>query len=202
MSGKKTYCFDIDGTICTNTNGEYRNAQPIHERIQLINKLFLEGNTIKLLTARGSSTGINWRQLTESQLKTWNVNYHSLDFGKIDADIFVDDKAYNADNFFKSPIVDQINEHIEALIETLNEETINTIKIVGEYISKAFLNKGKVLLAGNGGSFSDCLHMSAELTGRFLKERDSYPSIVLGANGSSITAISNDYGYEFCFSRN
>ena len=96
----KIYAFDIDGTICTNTYGNYEKATPYFERINLINKLYNEGNFIKLLTARGSSTGINWREFTEKQLRSWKLNYHSLDFGKIDADIFIDDKGYNSENFF------------------------------------------------------------------------------------------------------
>lgn len=201
MLQKKTYCFDIDGTLCTNTFGDYKNAKPIKERIELINKLFFEGNRIKLLTARGSSTGVDWRELTELQLKTWKVNYHSLDFGKIDADIFIDDKAYNSNYFFNIYSEIHVNNHIEVLVKTLNEEARQKIKFASNLISKAFQKKRKVLLAGNGGSFSDCLHMSSELTGRFLKQRDSYPSIVLGSNGSSMSAIANDFGFEFSFSR-
>ena len=42
----KTYVFDIDGTICTNTNGNYEEAKPFKERIQFINSLVDEGNKI------------------------------------------------------------------------------------------------------------------------------------------------------------
>ena len=68
------YCFDIDGTICTNTFGEYEKAKPYEERIRLINKLYEEGNIIKLFTARGSTTKINWRSFTETQLEDWGVS--------------------------------------------------------------------------------------------------------------------------------
>ena len=64
----KTYVFDIDGTICTNTYGNYEEAKPYEERIQFVNKLFNEGNKIKYFTARGSSTGINWCAITKKQL--------------------------------------------------------------------------------------------------------------------------------------
>ncbi len=66
---------------------------------------------------------------------------------------------------------------------------------------KAFKNDNKIILIGNGGSFSIAQHISAEFTGRFLSERKSLPSIVLGSNPSSLTAISNDYGYENSFCR-
>ena len=78
---------------------------------------------------------------------------------------------------------------------------MNSIKLISEKIAQSFNKNGKVILAGNGGSFSDCLHMSAELTGRFKLDRSPFPSIVLGSNGSSLTAISNDYSYSSCFAR-
>ena len=43
---------------------------------------------------------IDWRDLTEHQLKLWGVNYTELILGKPDADIFIDDKAQNAENWF------------------------------------------------------------------------------------------------------
>ena len=48
----KTYVFDIDGTICTNSQGVYTNAKPILDRIAIVNKLYDEGNYIKLFTSR------------------------------------------------------------------------------------------------------------------------------------------------------
>lgn len=60
---------------------------------------------------------------------------------------------------------------------------------------------GKVIFAGNGGSFSDAQHISAEFTSKLNQDRDPIPSIVLGANSSSISAIGNDYGYQYVFSR-
>ena len=47
------YVFDIDGTICTNTAGEYENAKPFRDRIVKINKLYDDGNVIIFQTARG-----------------------------------------------------------------------------------------------------------------------------------------------------
>ena len=55
---------------------------------------------------------------------------------------------------------------------------------------------GKIIFFGNGGSFSDAQHLSAELTGRYAFDRDPLASIVLGANSSSMSAIGNDYGYD------
>jgi hypothetical protein len=94
------YCFDLDGTLCTNTNGDYENAKPFYNRIERVNNLYND-NTIIINTARGSKTGINWFDLTESQLKKWGVKYHKLFVGKkIEADIFIDDKAVSDKDFF------------------------------------------------------------------------------------------------------
>jgi hypothetical protein len=98
MTGnRQIYCFDIDGTLCSNTNGDYEQAQPYVGRIAAVNALHAAGHVIKLFTARGSGTGLDWRDLTERQMREWGVQYHVLILGKPEADIFVDDKAFNAD---------------------------------------------------------------------------------------------------------
>lgn len=89
------YCFDLDGTICTQDLDDYSKAEPFYNVINKINKLYDEGNTIIFFTARGTVTGINWREITEQQLKKWDVRYHKLLFGKPAADIYIDDKAIN-----------------------------------------------------------------------------------------------------------
>lgn len=99
-------CFDLDGTLCTNTDGDYEKAQPINERIAIVNKLFEEGNTILIDTARGSTTGKEWAELTKNQLKDWGVKYHTLRVGiKLHADVFVDDKGINDKLFFNNRII-------------------------------------------------------------------------------------------------
>ena len=75
------------------------------------------------------------------------------------------------------------------------------IMIVAKVISEAFTKNNKLLICGNGGSASDAQHFSAELVGRFKKERVSLPAIALNTDTSSITAIANDYDYKRVFSR-
>lgn len=65
----------------------------------------------------------------------------------------------------------------------------------------ALLSGGKIIFAGNGGSFADAQHLSAEFTSRFLFDRAAMPSLALGTNSSAISAIGNDYGYDQVFSR-
>ncbi len=90
------YCFDIDGTICSNADGDYSKAVPFREVIAEVNRLFAQGNRILLYTARGATTRIDWREETERQLKEWNVQYHELVMGKPTADVYIDDKAVNS----------------------------------------------------------------------------------------------------------
>lgn len=96
-----TYCFDLDGTICSHED-DYSKAIPFFQRIIQINKLYEEGNKILIDTARGSETGIDWLDVTERQLKGWGLKFHELRVGKkIVADVYVDDKGINDKLFFK-----------------------------------------------------------------------------------------------------
>lgn len=89
----KTYCFDIDGVIATLTeNNDYSKAKPRLEMIERINRLHEAGHRIILFTARGSATGIDWRLVTEEQMRQWGVRHHKLVFGKPAADFYFDDR--------------------------------------------------------------------------------------------------------------
>jgi hypothetical protein len=92
---------DIDETICIKSPDlRYENAQPIIERIEKLNRLYDEGNTIIYWTARGTITGIDWREVTERQFAEWGVKYQELRFGKPAYDLFIDDKNINSERFF------------------------------------------------------------------------------------------------------
>lgn len=78
---------------------DYSEALPMPNRITHVNKLFEEGNYIKIFTARGSETGIDWRGVTEDQFRAWGLKYHELILGKPAADFYVDDKAINSEDF-------------------------------------------------------------------------------------------------------
>lgn len=93
------YCFDIDETLCRTVGTDYDLAIPIVHRIEKVNGLYASGHTIKLLTARGSKTGIDWRPLTVRQLSDWGVCYHELHMGKPFADFYIDDKAIKDSDF-------------------------------------------------------------------------------------------------------
>ena len=78
MDEKKLIFVDIDGTICTITDGNYKSAEPIEENIEKINNLYNDGNTIVYWTARGAKTGIDWTLVTRDQLRKWGAKHHRL----------------------------------------------------------------------------------------------------------------------------
>ena len=94
------YFVDIDGTICTNTNGKYEKAIPLGANIEKINRLYEEGNKVTYWTARGSTTGLDWTEVTTKQLESWGAKYTELHMWKPDYDLFICDKAINSDRFF------------------------------------------------------------------------------------------------------
>lgn len=103
------YIFDIDGTICTQTEGDYTQAQPKKQRIEKVNKLFDEGHTIIMMTARGMGRSNNntkesyemFFDLTKEQLDSWGVKYHALFLGKPAGDFYIDDKGVKDSDFFE-----------------------------------------------------------------------------------------------------
>lgn len=59
----------------------------------------------------------------------------------------------------------------------------------------------KILICGNGGSAADAQHFSGELINKFLRERHPYAGIALSTDTSVLTAIGNDFGYEWVFEK-
>lgn len=79
-----------------------------------------------------------------------------------------------------------------------HSETI--IKIANAWI-RALADGRKVIFCGNGGSAADSQHLAAELMGRYKIDRNPMPALSLTTDTSALTAIGNDYGYEYVFSR-
>ena len=105
---KMRIIVDIDETICDYGGGdvyaerEYPMAKPIVENIERINELYDQGHKIIYWTARGSISGLDWTDLTLSQLDEWGAKYHEASCGKPHYDLFICDKAINSYNFFKN----------------------------------------------------------------------------------------------------
>lgn len=100
---RKTFCFDIDNTICSTNKANYSKSKPKIKVIKLINDLYDNGHTIKIFIARymgrnddnislANKQGYN---KTFKQLKKWNLKFHKLFISKPSFDVFVDDKSFN-----------------------------------------------------------------------------------------------------------
>ena len=97
----KEIVFDMDGVICTQTGGDYDNATPKNEAIEVINKLYDEGNKIVIYTSRFMGRCNNdvskvykeGYDFTLNQLKSWDVKFHELVMGKPRCNVLVDDRS-------------------------------------------------------------------------------------------------------------
>lgn len=103
-------------------------------------------------------------------------------------------------------VIDIIKAEIQASIDvktTLlsDDDLMQKIFDLAERCTAALREGGKIIFCGNGGSFADAQHLSAEFTSRFLFDRPGLASIALGTNSSAMTAIGNDYGYDKVFAR-
>ena len=99
-------------------------------------------------------------------------------------------------------IKSQIQASIDVKATLLSREPLMVqILNLAEKCTAALRAGGKIIFCGNGGSFADAQHLSAEFTSRFLFDRPGLPSLALGTNSSAMTAIGNDYGYENVFAR-
>ncbi len=98
---RKTICFDVDGCLCSQTDGDYENAVPNQKAIAVVNRLFNKGYKIILHSSRfmgraGGNATEAYKQgydFTREQLKGWGILYHELWLGKPRADIIIDDRA-------------------------------------------------------------------------------------------------------------
>mgnify|MGYP000710257712 CR=1 FL=1 len=82
-----------------------------------------------------------------------------------------------------------------------DEQLMLEIEKIVHAITHAFKQGNAVYFAGNGGSAADAQHLAAEFSGRFYKDRKALPAEALHCNTSYLTAVGNDYGFEFVYSR-
>ena len=99
-------------------------------------------------------------------------------------------------------IRERINDSITLKQSLLNDSALlENISRAADEIVACIRNGGKLILCGNGGSASDALHFAGEIVGRFQKERDAWPAVVLNADVATMTAVANDYSYDDVFAR-
>jgi len=99
-------------------------------------------------------------------------------------------------------VADRIRESV-AVKQALqrNEEFLTLVAEVAQAIVESLRKNGTVFFFGNGGSAADAQHLAAELAGRYLRERQGLAGLALTTNTSCLTAIANDYGYDYVFAR-
>jgi D-sedoheptulose 7-phosphate isomerase len=78
---------------------------------------------------------------------------------------------------------------------------LERIEKVAREAVEVYRRDGKILFAGNGGSAADAQHLAAELSGRFYVNRPPLFAEALHVNSSYVTAVANDFGYDFVFAR-
>ena len=99
--------------------------------------------------------------------------------------------------------IDFLQEAVIAHQTVINqlESIFPVISEVADELRACIARGGKILLMGNGGSAADSQHIAAEIVGRFQKERRGLPAIALTTDTSILTAVGNDYGYDYIFAR-
>ncbi len=83
----------------------------------------------------------------------------------------------------------------------LAESLSATVALAAGALERSLRSGGKVMFCGNGGSAADSQHIAAELSGRFLRDREPFAAMALTVDTSALTAIGNDYGYRHVFER-
>src|SRR5687768_6749208 len=104
-----------------------------------------------------------------------------------------------------SPITEMIRAELAEAQNVLNlflndAANLDRIEAAAKLMAGSVKNEGKILSCGNGGSMCDAMHFAEELTGRYRNDRPAIPAIAI-ADASHMSCVSNDYGYEFVFSR-
>ena len=95
----------------------------------------------------------------------------------------------------------ELTEAADTLSRFLQDDAnIEAIQKAAVLLADSFKAGGKVLSCGNGGSHCDAMHFAEELTGRYRENRPGYPAIAI-SDVSHISCVSNDFGYEYVFSR-
>ncbi|WP_026629593.1 D-sedoheptulose 7-phosphate isomerase [Dyadobacter alkalitolerans] len=102
---------------------------------------------------------------------------------------------------YASIISQELKEAQAVLDQFLNDPIqIEKIEKAARLMADAILANGKIISCGNGGSHCDAMHFAEELTGRYRDNRRSLPAIAI-SDVSHLSCVSNDYGYEYVFSR-
>jgi len=97
-------------------------------------------------------------------------------------------------------ISSSINENIK-VSKLLIKDHLSNIEKVAKMMLSAIKKGNKIIIFGNGGSAADSIHIAAELVGKFHKKRRALPAIALTSNISTLTALGNDFSFDYIFER-
>jgi D-sedoheptulose 7-phosphate isomerase len=100
----------------------------------------------------------------------------------------------------KEDIRKSVEDGIRAIEFLRQEPSVAFIDKVSDWIVECFEKKGKLLIAGNGGSLCDAMHFAEELTGFFRQKRRALAAIALSDPGH-MSCTGNDVGFDYVFSR-
>lgn len=102
---------------------------------------------------------------------------------------------------YRDLIRSELTEAAEVLNAFLSDDhNLAQVEAAAKMIADSFKEGGKVLSCGNGGSHCDAMHFAEELTGRYRENRPGYPGIAI-SDPSHLSCVSNDFGYDYVFSR-
>lgn len=110
------------------------------------------------------------------------------------------DKTPKLESSTSTQLLKSLQEHLETF-QALIGTTLTDIERSGRLICDTLTSGHKLLVCGNGGSAADAQHLAAELIGRYETDRRSFPAIALTTDTSTLTAVSNDLGFEQIFAR-
>lgn len=97
-------------------------------------------------------------------------------------------------------IEESVDEAIRAITFLKQPQCLAFIETVSNWVAQCFKSGNKILIAGNGGSLCDAMHIAEEFTGQFRDRRKALPAIAL-ADPGHMTCTGNDMGFDAIFSR-
>ncbi len=102
----------------------------------------------------------------------------------------------NIDDFWKC----EFDEHL-SLLSATRQNLQNNFEQMLTACKNSLSHGGKIIFCGNGGSAADSQHLATELTVRYKKNRKAMAAVALTTDTSALTAIGNDFGFDFLFAR-